>query len=164
MYKFTINLLIILFLFVFFIFIFSLRINNKIALGNSCFTLKKEIIYSPDKEKWVEIQPYLCGLFQNKYITLRIYSKHAIFVTDINENKDGYTYINSFDIDWPTRPWSTKFDKLPKVIWKNNQQVDIYVKTRVRFGIEKKHEDNKNYDKKNGEPPFNAFIHYQRQS
>lgn len=110
---------------------------------------------------------WVCGLLQNQYNVIVVFDRnnHVVF-PDVNENRFSLINKEQTDINWSGHPLTTRFDPLPRVVWRDNSNVDIYVKTRVRFGTMRR--DSFVYDidpktHKTISTPFNIIVHYDRE-
>lgn len=143
------------------------RSINIIPLGNSCTPAKKKRIYSPNKMAYVEMKSSLCGLLQNQYIILKVSNASRAIRLDANENTFSSMDIDQLDIKWPGKPFTTRWHELPRIVWKDDYHVDIYVKTYVRFGSDEYNymvdEENDKKTKLIETKPFKIIVHYELQ-
>lgn len=143
------------------------RCTNFVPLGNSCTSAKKQVIYSPNKMAYVVMEQSSCGLLQNQYITLEVHHDNTFMPIDVNEGSFSSMDIHRLDIKWPSKPLTTRSHALPRIVWKDDYQVDIYVETYVRFGTDvyddtisvEKDIKSKLIEKK----PFKIIVHYELQ-
>lgn len=160
------------FMFLYFSFVsvffgYMVRYGNFIPLGNSCALPKIDKLYSPHKTAYIIMKSYLCGLLQNQYITIEVFnSNQYITSVDVNENRFSSMNIEQVDINWSGHPLTTRSNPLPKIEWKDDNNVDIYVKTKVKFGTQTINNTIDSVDPKTNltlQKPFNIIVHYERE-
>lgn len=105
---------------------FTLQHYNKLPLGNSCLALNKQISFSPNKVVSIHMQSYICGFFQKKSVHMKVDFAENQFEWEISNNNVNWSGKSLFV--WPY--------SLPKIIWKNNYEADLYVKDQIRYGSE----------------------------
>jgi len=127
------------FLFIAGVFIRHILYFDRVTRYNS---IQKNIVYAPNKKDYVEVKRFYCSLFLKQCNQVRVYFSAGFLEINADER----------NIYCSGKSLSTQLDSLPKIIWKDNNQVDIYVQTRVQFGTQIIRSGS-----------FNIITHYERQ-
>lgn len=133
-----------------------LQLNQALPVGKSCFRFNKSYNSSPSEEVTIATKSSMCGFFQNIRLDFDIsYGKYVWEVTLF----DNDALFDNEVIEWSEKSYFMWNYHLPKIVWKNNHEADIYIKNHVRYG-EKTVTLDKTLDKTNGDKTDQAIIRF----
>lgn len=153
----------------------ALQNYHKFPLGSSCIVNKDQTSFAPNHLTSIHMESYICGFFKRNVLHIGIHYKGketdwaiSNFVNWSEKPLLQLSYMNDVsynswwmdnNIDWSGKPLLRKPYDLPKLIWKNNQEVDLYIKDPVRYG-DKTIKIDKDLTGRQIEPFF-VRIHYE---
>lgn len=128
-----------------------LQLNKVLPLGRSCFQFGEFHEIFPDqvfpgRPIIMAIQPSICGFFQNVRLDfdisygdgralLSLFNNNTLFENE-ETNWSNISLSDNDAIQWSKKPYFMWGYHLPKIVWKNNHEVDVYIKNPVRYGEE----------------------------